>query len=329
MSTQPTVNLAEILHVDFPAARAHAIPAANGVRELDLGALVEKSTPHHDDAAARRQAAGMRGDFVRFYGLRENPFGDAVNPAYLYQTESHIAAYTRMRLAIEHDISMAMITGPSGMGKTLITQVLLQELDPLKYETALVLVSPGLSKTGLLREILCELNTAAPEGLTRTHDLLRILSDYIIDLHQSGRRLVLIVDECHLLSTDCLHLVRTISNIEIPERKLTTCVLIGEARFTARLEHPSYESLRNRMYLRAALEPMSAEECEQYVKFRLMVAGRIEAVFSSEAFAAVHSLSGGVCRNINKLCMLSLLEGALRHKDLIDAATVEAGACMM
>ena len=269
------------------------------------------------------------GDFVRFYGMKENPFSDAVNPAYFYKTESHAEALNRMVLAVEHNTSLGMITGLSGTGKTLVTQLLLQHFDQSSHQAILVLVSPGLSKTGLVREILSELGVAVPEGGNRTHDLLRVLSNYIIDLHEQGKRLVLIIDECHLLNADCLHVVRTISNIEIPECKLTTCLLFGEERFADRLKHPSYESLRNRMYLRSELRPMGVEECAQYVKFRLMVAGRMTDLFDARALAALHARSGGVCRNLSKLCMLTLLNGAMQGKAVIDESDVAAGAAMM
>lgn len=268
-------------------------------------------------------------DFVRFYGLRENPFSDSVNPAYFFKTDSHAEALKRMVLAVQHKISLGMVTGVSGTGKTLVTQLLLQQLDPATDHAILVLVIPGLTKTGLLREILSELNVAIPEGFTRTQDLLKLLSNCIIDLHEQGRRLVMIIDECHLLSAECLHIVRTISNIEIPECKLTTCLLVGEKRFANRLEHPSYESLRNRMYLRGELRPMSLEDCTQYVKFRLMIAGRMSDLFDNQALAAMHSHSGGVCRNLNKICMLTLLAGAIEGKQTIDEAGVGAGIAMM
>lgn len=298
----------------------------------ELLQLAEKIFVEHEQEM-RRSPPGERGegngDFTRFYGLRENPFSDAVNPAYFYKTESHAEALGRMLLSVEHKTSLGMVTGTSGTGKTLVTQLLLQQLDAEKNETILVLVSPGLSKTGLLREILSELSVAIPEGTNRTHDLLRVLSNYIIDLHQQGRRLVIIIDECHLLSADCLHVIRTISNIETPECKLVSCLLFGEERFAERLKHPSYDSLRNRMYLRGELKPMAAGECAQYIKFRMMVAGRMTDVFDDAAFVALHERSGGICRNLSKLCMLTLLLGAMHGRAMLGAEDVAAGAAMM
>jgi len=303
-------------------------PEENGV--ADLPRLAEKIFAQHEAFQVVKSPETPPGNnFVEFYGLRENPFSDAVNPGYFYKTESHAEALGKMMLAVEHNTSLGMITGPSGTGKTLVTQLLLQQLDGARCQPVLVLVTPGMSKTSLLREILSEVGIAVPDGVTRTHDLLRILSHYIIDLHENGKRLVLIIDECHFLSADCLHVIRTISNIEIPECKLVTSLLFGEARFTERLKHASYESLRNRMYLRGELRPMNAEECAQYIKFRLMVAGRMSALFDDGALAALHARSGGVCRNLSKICMLTLLIGAMKGRETLQEEDVAASADMM
>ncbi len=268
-------------------------------------------------------------NFLEFYGLRENPFADCVHPSYFYRTEAHSEAFRSMMLAVEFRSSLGMVTAPSGMGKTLVSQLLLQHLQPRENPVILVLVTPGLSKTGLLREILSELSIPLPAGINRVQDLLRLLSNYIIDLHGEGRRLVIIVDESHLLESGCLHLIRTISNIETPEEKLVTCLLFGEERLARRLEHPTYESLRNRIYLRSTLNPMSAEDAAQYVKYRLMVAGRLADLFTEDALASLHRHSRGICRSSNKLCMLSLIEGAARRQQQIDESFIDAAAARM
>lgn len=307
------------------------ILATDGGASPDLPRLAEKIFADHEAfRVVEEPAPAQEGQgFVRFYGLRENPFSDAVNPAFFYKTQSHAEALDKMLLAAEHNTSLGMITGPSGTGKTLVTQLLLQHLDPAKYQAILVLVSPGLGKTGLLREILSELGIAVPEGISRAHDMLRILGHFIMELHENGKRLVLIIDECHFLSAECLHIIRTISNIEIPECKLTTSLLFGEEKFTERLKHQSYESLRNRMYLRGELRPMDAEECAQYIKYRLMVAGRANGPFDDAALAALHKHSKGICRNLSKLCMLTLLMGGMKGKAVIGAEDVESCVTMM
>ena len=268
-------------------------------------------------------------NFLEYYGLGNNPFADCVNPGFFYRTGAHSEALRTVMHAVEFETSVGLLTGPSGMGKTLVSQLLLQHLDPVRYCAALVLVTPGLGKCGLLREILSELSVALPVGVPRVQDLVKMLSNQIIDLHREGKRLVLIIDESHLLSADCLHIVRTISNIEIPACKLVTCLLFGEERLNSRLAHPSYESLRNRIYMRGSLAPLSVEDTAQYVKYRLMIANCLAEIYTPEALAAIHRYSGGICRSVNKLAMLSLIEGAIRQTPLIDEPLVTACSARM
>lgn len=304
-------------------------PGIPGDRHDPLAELIsaEPAPPAAGPFGLRSLLPGT--NFLEYYGLSGNPFADCVHPSFFYRTESHAEAFRSMMLAVEFQASLGLVTGPSGTGKTLVSQLLLEHLDPAKYHVILVLITPGLTKTGLLREILSELNLALPVGINRVQDLVKLLSNHIIDMHERGQRLVIIVDECHLLDADCLHIIRTISNIEIPERKLTTSLLFGEARLAQRLEHPSYESLRNRIYLRTRLQPLRPDETAQYVKFRLLVAGRMADLFTPDALEALHTHSGGICRSLNKLCMLSLIEGGTRQQPLVDAATVATSAARM
>jgi len=264
-------------------------------------------------------------DFRLFYGLKDNPFPDSVNPAFFYKTNSHELAYVRMTLAVRNDVSLGLVTGPSGTGKTLISQMVLQNLDPAEHVPAVVLVSPAMSKMALLKEILNELGLELPDQkVLSAQDLLNVLQSYIIDLYQKGQKLVLLIDECHFLAADSLHMLRTISNIEVPEHKLSTCLLFAEDRFLKRLRHPSYESLRNRIYLHGELKLLSAEDCKQYIKFRLLRVGRMHDLFDDSGIAALHERAGGVCRRINKLGMLALIEGTLRRHPMITSEVISA-----
>ena len=266
------------------------------------------------------------GDFIQTYGLRENPFADCVHPAFFFRTDSHANAVRSMKMAVDLNTSLGLVTGPSGTGKTLVSQLLLTHFHEPKQCVALILATPGLSKTGILREILAELGIALPAGIARVQDLLKTLSNYIIELHQQGCRLVLLFDESHLLSADCLHVIRTITNIEIPEQKLTTCILFGESRLGLRLEHATFEALRNRIYLRSELGPLTADETAQYVKYRLMSAGRLAELFTPGALAGMHAASGGIPRMLNKIAMLSLIEGADHKASVIDETIVATAA---
>ena len=210
---------------------------------------------------------------LEHFGLCANPFSDAVNPDFFYETDQHRRAYLRLMATVEQDISLGLLTGQSGTGKTLLSQLVLKNLDPDRYIPILVLVTPNMSKTAMLREILLEAGIELPERQCYANTLINLISDYIVALHQQGRKLVILIDECHLLTAESLHTLRTLSNIEIAEKKLLTCILLSEPRLLKRLRHPNYEAIRGRIYMETSLEKLSKEDTSEYVKLRLLQAG--------------------------------------------------------
>ena len=56
----------------------------------------------------------------------------------------------------------------------------------------------------------------------------------------------------------------------------------------------------------------------------MMVAGAQQELFDGAALRAVHSLSDGVCRDVSRLCYLSLMEGAGRGADRITEEIVRS-----
>ncbi len=85
---------------------------------LDLVASAPRYEPATVSAAA---TPAPEADFLTFYGLADNPFADAVNTGYFYRTATHAQAVERMLLAVRYHVSLGMVVGASGMGKTLIS----------------------------------------------------------------------------------------------------------------------------------------------------------------------------------------------------------------
>lgn len=315
-----------------PTPMSDSSPATEepgGVFDASNSSVLEKLVTPPERSAPSRSFDILtledEGDYKGFYGLYQNPFSDAVNPEFFYKTSAHDEALIRMKIAVRNDISLGLVTGTSGTGKTLVSQMLLSEISGQHFQPVVVLVSPGMSKTALLREILTELGLGVPGGsFARAQDMVHLLHQEILNLYDRGQKLVLLIDECHFLSSDTLHLLRTLSNIEVPEHKLATCLLFAEDRFLKRLAHPSYESLRNRIYMHSRLQPLNEHDTEQYLNFRLMKAGRIDPLFDKTAVAAIHQLSGGAPRRINKVALLSLIEGTMTRSATITSDLVSS-----
>jgi general secretion pathway protein A len=252
----------------------------------------------------------------QWFGFEVNPFRDSVNPKFFFRTESHEQAYIKMRDCVDEDIALGLTAAASGTGKTLLTQILLADLDPKKFLPAVILVYPQMTRTALLTEIGRELEIEMRET-SRVQTLIAAIHRRIMDLYRQGIKAVLIIDEVHFLKSDSLHLLRTLSNIEVPERKLVTLLLFGEEKFLDKLEQPEYRALFSRVFVRADLRPLAAPEVEQYVKFRCLVAGGNGSVFEKTVFPLIHELSGGIPREINRICYEAMTRAMSRGQKTI------------
>ncbi|MDR1323227.1 MAG: AAA family ATPase, partial [Candidatus Margulisbacteria bacterium] len=258
-------------------------------------------------------------DLLHYFGCTENPFGDSENLRYFYKSKEHWDIYQKMKMSVEQNISLAMVCGQSGSGKTLITQLLLMNLDQKKYQTIVVLVSPGMTKSALLKEILLELELGHKlKNASQTYDMIRLLQDYVIGLYQQGKRLVIMIDEAHFLEASSLHILRTISNIELPEMKLVSILLFTEEIFLRRIKHESYNSLRNRMYVQEELLPFDLAELKEYIRFRIRTAGGDpNTLFEPDTYPIIHIATSGLAREINNLCFNALTEAYLNKQKTI------------
>ena len=182
--------------------------------------------------------------FLQHFHFEKDPFADSLNMDFYFKSEKNEQALYKMLMCVEHNISLGLVTGDAGSGKSLLGQKLLVGSNELKYQTALVLVTPGMSRTNFLKELCFELTgDESVFDIRDSHTLLKHIQNEVIELYEKGKKSVVIIDEAHFLSSKSLHTLRTLSNIEIPEKKLITCLLLAESVFLKRLKHNSYKSL--------------------------------------------------------------------------------------
>jgi general secretion pathway protein A len=262
-------------------------------------------------------------DYCEHFGLERPPFNDSVNPEFFYRTETHEVAFVRMMMCANQHKALGLVWGRSGTGKTLLAQMLLSGLNESEFIPVVILANPGMSKTGLLGCILDELDIARPQGRENVQVYLDAIHSFLMQCYSLGQRVVMIIDEAHFLPSDQLHMIRTLTNLETPQEKLCTIIMLAEETFPRRLRHKRYSSLKSRIGISSYLMPMSAAETEQYVKFRLMVAGSPMELFEPECYEMIYAHSGGICREISKAADNALMEAFLRRQSRVTPKIME------
>lgn len=237
-----------------------------------------------------------------YYGLTESPFVDAVDVRMFYLSDQHRAVLAKTLYCLTERQPLAVITGPFGTGKSLVLSHLNRLLRDQEAFRVVHIQNPASypTESAFLQKIALELGLPLRRGKGRQMSDLLAAS---IREAEAGRQVVLIVDEAQNLGKNVganhLELLRELSNFDAG-RKLVTSVLVGQPELHARLAHN--KALESRVAIRAALAPLSAESTQALIEHRVSVAGRDEPLFTEEAYAEIHRLSGGLPRRVAQLC---------------------------
>ncbi len=249
--------------------------------------------------------------YNEFYGFSESPFNITPDPRFLFFSRRHQEAFDHLVFGIQERKGFIQLTGEVGAGKTTLCRALLERLGS-EVRTALIL-NPCLTQTQLLRAILMELGIKARRDRA---SCLQDLNSFLLEQVAEGHDVVLIIDEAQDLGLDLLEQVRLLSNLETDQRKLLQIVLVGQPELRDQLSKRRLRQLRQRITVRYHLSPLNFDETEQYIHYRLHVAGgNSRPDFSRWALRRIHRYASGVPRLINAVCDKTLLCGYVKGTD--------------
>lgn len=209
-------------------------------------------------------------DFLRFFGLKEDPFKLVPDPAFFYPSSSHHEGLLLMDYSIDQKEGFLLITGEPGTGKTTMLNVFLENWRS-RAETAIVL-TPRLSPEEFLSAVAEDFDIKIET--TNKHALIKALRDFVADKSSEGKRVIIIVDEAQNLPDETLEELRLLSNLETDKDKLLQIILSGQPELEARLRADNLRQLNQRISSRIVLRHFNPDETLDYINYRLIMAGR-------------------------------------------------------
>jgi general secretion pathway protein A len=263
--------------------------------------------------------------YKEYFGLRESPFSIAPDPHYFFISEGHREALAHLMYGINSDGGFVLLTGEVGTGKTTVCRCLLQQM-PENCETAFIL-NPKLSSVELLASICDEFRITYPKGNETVKDLVARIYDFLLIIHETDRKAVLIIEEAQNLNVEVLEQIRLLTNLETSQRKLLQIIMLGQPELREILAKPELRQLSQRITARYHLGPLAREEVAAYVNHRLSVAGLVRGeLFPPHVMKMLYGLTAGVPRLINVLCDRALLGTYTQGKPFVDKKTLVAAA---
>ena len=266
--------------------------------------------------------------YMRFFGLKQEPFSLAPDPRYLYMSKRHREALAHLLYGVGGGGGFVLLSGEIGAGKTTVCRCFLEQI-PKRCNVAYIF-NPKLTVLELVKSVCDEFRipVTGEHGQPATvKTYVDALNEFLLKTHAVGQNNVLIIDEAQMLSVDVLEQLRLLTNLETNERKLLQIVLIGQPELRTMLEQPELEQLAQRVIARFHLKALSSKETEHYIRHRLSVAGMTRAIpFDRKALQRIHEIARGVPRRINLLCDRAMLGAYAHGKTGIDTAIVEKSA---
>jgi type II secretory pathway predicted ATPase ExeA len=255
-----------------------------------------------------------------YFQLQRRPFSATPDSKCFFASPEVQEAFDELLLRIDNGQGVGVLTAGAGIGKTLLCRRLAVELAG-RY-TALFLGNANFpTRRALLQAILFEMDRRY-SGMEEQELRLELIAA-LKELSSSGRSALLIIDEAHLLNDRLLEEVRTLATLSHEDQPLVRVVLSGQLSLEEKLADPALEALNQRLACHVYLEPLTRQQCREYIAYRMNWAGGDAArTFTDEALEAIAHACNGLPRCLNQLCDHCLLLAYVAEQQQVTRETV-------
>jgi len=255
----------------------------------------------------------MTAPFVSNFGLSCAPFSKEISDADLWLPPSKLSRVEELEEALRERASVLLVGDP-GFGKTCVLRALRQRLPQAGFRLTYC-HNATLGRRDFYRQLCLALGLPAAATAAA---VFYAVSTHVEHLGKERIHPVFLLDEAHLLHQDVLEHLHILLNYEWDSRALLSLVLVGLPELEERLSLRHNRSLYSRISCRLRVEPLTAEDTCEYVRYRLKRAGCERELFTSDCLAMMHEAANGSLRDVDRLATAALREAARRKKKLVE-----------
>lgn len=247
--------------------------------------------------------------YEQHFGFQKRPFSLSPDTRLFVNLPDHERCFQLLIHVLDSGEGFLKVVGDVGTGKTILCRKLLRHLEsetPNQFHSVYI-PNPMLSPVGLYRAVGQELGLSN-EQKGDTDALLQRITDRILALAESNKGVVIVVDESQSLPAETLEALRLITNLETEDKKLVQVILFGQTELDDLLAEKRFRQLRQRITFSHYLQPLSRNDIQQYVDYRISQSGyNGPPLFSASAVKQLYQATRGVPRMINVLAHKALM----------------------
>lgn len=211
--------------------------------------------------------------------------------------------------------TVALVTGPTGVGKSSLIKLFLSSLSRNRYHPVYVYLT-HVGATGLLKLIVSTLGESPKRGKER------LFLQIIEKARQTEPTTLLVLDEAHLIQPEALTDLRLLVSSVLDDGPPLKIVLSAQEGLRDQLKRSCHADLVHRISVRYHVPPMSHEQTAAYIDHHMTRAGVSGKIFDAEAKGLIHDYAGGIARQTNNIATACLINAAARNLQRINEQLV-------
>lgn len=271
--------------------------------------------------------------YEEYWNLKEKPFEELCDTRFFYESEDHREALDRMLYIVnDRNMNMGLLTGEVGSGKTITKNVFKNSLSRQNFEVV-SFENSHYPFTDIVYDIVNKISFRIPRNTNLKpsshpirHDkylLMNLFKEKLdVIVYEEKRHLILLFDEAQLIEPVVLDEIKNLTNISSETNNYLTIFFVGQPELREKIR--GLKQVDQRIFLRFHLNNLDYNNTVKYIQHRLRVAAsHTETIFSSPAYELIFRKTGGVPREINRICKLALTFGSSQNLREISCEDIE------
>jgi general secretion pathway protein A len=260
-------------------------------------------------------------DYLDYFGLRQPPFSMTPDPRFAFATREHEQALSKMTFYTDERQGLFLLMGEIGTGKTTIAKLAVDNWKSRRerYTVGQVADPSPPSPPAFLRLVLASFLQPVLRNLL---DLKAALRVFLLQEHQAGRTVILVLDEAQTLHPKNLDTIHALTNEQTQTEKLLQIVLLAQPNFKYKLQQKP--ALRSRIAGGHTLDGLAPQDALDLLRHRVALAGGdFDGLFSPATHRPLYAATRGIPRDLCILCNAALVAAYSGRSRVVDAAVLE------